>query len=107
MKIILRKPCLLYTSLSLPPDAALELKGQTLTLGEALTRRFEITAATPRFLDYWAMLSEATALRQLQDADRPGERAVFLRTHHIVDIVRRFPVGAVMPQGLVLSLIHI
>ncbi|MCP5386882.1 MAG: assimilatory sulfite reductase (NADPH) flavoprotein subunit [Novosphingobium sp.] len=94
----------LLGALSLPPDAALEIKGQTLTLGEALTRRFEITAATPRFLDYWAMLSEATALRQLQDADRPGERAIFLRTHHIVDIVRRFPVGAVMPQGLVSAL---
>ncbi|TXG81788.1 MAG: assimilatory sulfite reductase (NADPH) flavoprotein subunit [Sphingomonadales bacterium] len=94
----------LLGALSLPHDAAFEHKGQALSLGEALTRRFEITAATPRFLDYWAMLSEAAALRQLQDADRSGERAVFLRTHHIVDIVRRFPVGAVMPQGLVSAL---
>ena len=91
-------------ALSLSPDAAFDLKGQSVTIGEALTHRFEITAATPRFLDYWAMLSEAAALQQLQQEDRSGERAVFLRTHHVVDIVRRFPVGEIMPQGLVSAL---
>ncbi|MBW7947481.1 MAG: sulfite reductase [NADPH] flavoprotein alpha-component, partial [Sphingomonadaceae bacterium] len=35
---------------------------------------------------------------------RAGERAVFLRTHHVVDIVRRFPVAGVMPQGFVSAL---
>lgn len=94
----------LLEALSLSPDATFEHKGQTLSLGEALTHRFEITVSTPRFLDFWAMLSEAAPLKQLQDEDRSGERSVFLRTHHVVDIVRRFPVGGVMPQGFVAAL---
>ena len=94
----------LLEALRLPAETDIELKGQALTLGDALTHRYEITAATPRVLDYWAMLSEASALRQLQQEDRLGERSVFLRTHHIVDIVRRFPVGEVMPQGFVSAL---
>src|SRR3546814_5808204 len=36
----------------------------------------------------------------LQD-DRDGERSVFLRTHHIVDIVRRFPVPGITARGLI------
>src|SRR3546814_6960448 len=79
----------LLEALQLAPEATLEIKGEATTLGEALTSRFEITAATPRFLGYWAQISEAEALRQLQQDDRDGERSVFLRTHHIVDIVDR------------------
>ncbi|MDE8654251.1 assimilatory sulfite reductase (NADPH) flavoprotein subunit [Novosphingobium album (ex Liu et al. 2023)] len=94
----------LLSALDLAPEATFELKGQTSTIGEALAHRFEITAATPRFLDYWALLSEAALLRQLQEEDRAGERSVFLRTHHIVDIVRRFPVQNVMPQGFISAL---
>lgn len=94
----------LLDALAIAPEAEFDLKGQSLSIGDALTTRFEITAATPRFLDYWAMLSDAAALKQLQQEDRAGERSVFLRTHHIVDIVRRFPVAEVMPQGFVSAL---
>src|SRR5690606_9928619 len=58
----------------------------------------------PRFLDYWAMVSDSAQLRQLQQDDRAGERGAFLRTHHVIDIVRKFPVRDVMPQGLVSAL---
>jgi len=94
----------LLDALGLAPDAPFELKGEVATVGEALTHRFEITALVPRFLDYWAMLSDAAALRQLLDEEHAGERAVFLRTHHIIDLVRRFPVKGVMPQGFVSAL---
>jgi sulfite reductase (NADPH) flavoprotein alpha-component len=94
----------LLDALAIAPETEFELKGRTHSIGDALTHRFEITAATPRFLDYWAMLSEAAALKQLQQEDRAGERSVFLRTHHIIDIVRRFPVADVMAQGLVSAL---
>ena len=94
----------LLEALGLPAEAGFDLKGHVLSIGEALTHRFEITAATPRFLDYWAMLSEADTLRQLRQEDRAGERSVFLRTHHVIDIVRRFPVGQVMPQGFISAL---
>lgn len=94
----------LLDALALSPGLGFEHKGQALTLGEALTHRFEITTATLRFLDYWALLSESAMLRQLQEEERAGERAAFLRTHHIVDIVRRFPVAGVQPQGFVSAL---
>lgn len=94
----------LLDALGLAPDAEFELKDHHLTIDDALTNRFEVTAATPRFLDYWALLSDSTVLKQLQDEDRSGERSVFLRTHHIIDIVRRFPVRDVMPQGFVSAL---
>lgn len=94
----------LLDALGLAPDSVFDLKGQTVAIGEALTHRFEITAVVPRFLDYWAMLSDASALKLLLDDEHAGERAAFLRTHHIVDVVRRFPVKDVMPQGFVSAL---
>ncbi|MBX3488697.1 assimilatory sulfite reductase (NADPH) flavoprotein subunit [Parvibaculum sp.] len=94
----------LLQALSLAPDEAVDFKGAHTTLGEALTHRFEITAATPRFLDYWAMLSDSAELKSLQSEDCAGERSVFLHNHHIVDIVRRFPVSDVMSQGLLSAL---
>jgi sulfite reductase (NADPH) flavoprotein alpha-component len=94
----------LLDTLALPFGASVEVKGQAMTIGEALTHRYEITAATPRFLDYWVLLSEADALKQLQQEDRSGERAVFLRTHHILDIIRRFPVAGITPQGFASAL---
>jgi sulfite reductase (NADPH) flavoprotein alpha-component len=94
----------LLEALALAPDAVFELKGSEQTLAEALTHRFEITAATPRFLEYWAVLSQSETLRQLLHEDRAGERSVFLRTHHVTDIVRRFPVADVMPRGFVSAL---
>src|SRR3546814_10996408 len=80
------------------------MKGNHCTLGEALTHRFEITAATPRFLDYWTLVSDVALIKQLHEEDRVGERSVFLRTHHIIDIVRRFPVRDIMPPGFVSAL---
>lgn len=94
----------LLDTLVLSPEFEFELKGQTISLGEALTNRYEITASTPRFLDYWALLSDAAQLRELQQEDRVGERTAFLQMHHVVDIVRRFPVADVMPQGFVSAL---
>lgn len=44
------------------------------------------------------------ALKQLQQDDRSGDRSVFLHTHHILDIVRRFPLTDIMPQGFVSAL---
>lgn len=94
----------LLEALGLAPEADLEIKGNHCTLGDALTHRFEITAATPRFLDYWTLVSDVALLKQLHEEDRVGERSVFLRTHHLIDIVRRFPVRDIMPQGLISAL---
>jgi sulfite reductase (NADPH) flavoprotein alpha-component len=73
-------------------------------LGEALGRAFEIIAATPRFLGHWAGISGADALRALTAADRAAERTAWLREHHIIDIVREFPVSGLAASDFVAGL---
>src|SRR3546814_491429 len=80
------------------------MKGNRCTLGDALIHRVEKKAATPCFLDYWTLVSGVALIKQWHEEDRVGERSVFLRTHHIIDIVRRFPVRDIMPQGFVSAL---
>src|SRR5690606_29109640 len=74
------------------------------TLCEALIQNYEITTATPRFLDHWAGLTSAKELALLLDGDHATERAVFLREHHIIDIVRRFPLRGIDPQRFIAAL---
>lgn len=85
-------------------DATITLNGQPVILGDALLRHFEITLATPRLLDHWAGLSGAAALRQLCQEDRASERTAFLRSHHIIDILRQFPVPGLDPQQFITGL---
>jgi sulfite reductase (NADPH) flavoprotein alpha-component len=85
-------------------EATITLKGQPAKLGDALRHYFEITVATPRFLEHWAALSDASALRELCQEDRAGERVVFLRGHHIVDILRQFPIPGLDPQRFLAGL---
>ena len=77
----------------LSADAPVTIKGNAKTLSEALERDYEITAATPRFLEQWAKLTGSSDLEDLRQEDRAAERSAFLYAHHVVDIVRKFPVG--------------
>jgi sulfite reductase (NADPH) flavoprotein alpha-component len=88
----------LLTTLGLGADAVVIVKNQQLGLREALTQAYEITAATPRFLDMWAQVSEAGELAVLRDPAQSEARAAFLQSHHVIDIVRRFPVAGVDAQ---------
>ena len=81
----------LLAALGFESELPVFLKGETPALGVALRDHFEITTATPRFLDQWTKLTDAAELRRLREPDHAGERAAFLATHHVVDIVRRFP----------------
>jgi sulfite reductase (NADPH) flavoprotein alpha-component len=76
----------------------LSVKGLTTTLGVALTEHLEITAATPRFLDQWAELTGASKLQELRGEHQFQARAAFLRNHHVIDIVREFPVPGIDAQ---------
>ncbi|HYJ82513.1 MAG TPA: sulfite reductase [NADPH] flavoprotein alpha-component, partial [Allosphingosinicella sp.] len=69
----------------------LTVKGETTTLTEALESHFEISITPPRFLDHWAAVTGAAELRRLAGDEGKAERQMWLRNHHIVDIVRRFP----------------
>ncbi len=90
-------------TLGFDPATPLKLKDGQAPLGEALERRYEIAAATPRFLEHWAELTGASALKELL-GERAEERAVFLHEHHIVDLIRRFPVPGLEPQTFVAGL---
>ncbi|UDL90457.1 assimilatory sulfite reductase (NADPH) flavoprotein subunit [Mesorhizobium sp. PAMC28654] len=89
---------MLLSRLSLGGDASLSVKGLTTSLGVALTEQLEITAATPRFLDQWAELTGASKLQELRGEQQFQARAAFLRGHHVIDIVRDFPVPGIDAQ---------
>lgn len=94
----------LLERLALSADAPLMLKQGATNLGEALTGIFEITAATPRFLDCWAEITGAAELHALRAADQVEARAAFLHNHQILDIVTRFPAPGVDPEQFIAGL---
>lgn len=83
----------LLEATGLSADAEVAVKGESQSIAQALASRFEITIASPRFIEQWAKLSQASELQALTGPDRAAERIRFLDAHHVVDIVRRFPVG--------------
>ncbi|HVT50878.1 MAG TPA: assimilatory sulfite reductase (NADPH) flavoprotein subunit [Dongiaceae bacterium] len=90
-------------TLSLSADAPVTLDDSPTSLGEALTGHFDISASTPRFIDRWAELSGASALAALKTGDQ-SQRAAFLRDHHVIDILRQYPVAGVAPQAFLSGL---
>ena len=94
----------LLSVLGLSATSQVSIKGNMIDLQTAIERHFEVTAATPRFLDHWAGLSGSEQLRDLSEDDRKSDRFEFLHNHHIADIVRQYPVSAVDPQEFVASL---
>jgi sulfite reductase (NADPH) flavoprotein alpha-component len=85
-------------------DVEVTVKNSSISLASALTSRFEITTATPRFIEQWAKLSGASELQEMTRVDAAAERVRFLEQHHVVDIVRRFPVGGVDAESLLAGL---
>jgi sulfite reductase (NADPH) flavoprotein alpha-component len=94
----------LLERLELSPDAPVNVKQETMGLGQALTRALEITVATPRFIEQWEQLTGAAELHALRDADRAKTRMAFLRDHHVLDIVERFPAPGITPEQLLAGL---
>ncbi|WP_315918299.1 assimilatory sulfite reductase (NADPH) flavoprotein subunit [Mesorhizobium sp. SP-1A] len=85
----------LIRALGLDAAATVSVKDRTLSFGEALGGTFEITAATPRFLDQWAELSGAGELQALRGEGAAEARRAFLEGNHVIDIVKRFPVPGI------------
>ncbi|MDB5692143.1 MAG: assimilatory sulfite reductase flavoprotein subunit [Alphaproteobacteria bacterium] len=94
----------LLDATGLDGGATVLVKGESVALAEALERRFEIAIASPRFVDSWAKYSGASELERLRGEEAAAERVAFLRDHHIVDIIRRFPVGGVDAGSLLAGL---
>jgi sulfite reductase (NADPH) flavoprotein alpha-component len=95
----------LIEKLKLQADAPVTVKQQTLPLVEALGSAFEITAATPRFLEHWASVTGSSELERLRSPpDEGAARTAFLHNHHILDIVNRFPATGIEPAKLLAGL---
>lgn len=64
---------------------------EKVTLEDALSRRVEITASSPRFVREWF---ELTGTRELGELLADGQQSVlteFLLEHQVIDVLRRFP----------------
>ena len=85
-------------------DAPVTVKGGTLSLAQALEQRFEITVASPRFIEQWAKLAGAAELEALRGDDKAADRLHFLRNNHVIDIVRRFPLPGLDPADFLAGL---
>lgn len=91
-------------SIGFAADASVTVKQKQLSLGEALSSAFEVSAVTPRFIDHWAELSGAAALARLRGPDQAEARSAFMREHHVVDIIRQFPVKGIEADALLRGL---
>lgn len=94
----------LLNELGLAPSSLVDVKGTPVALGEALAARVEITALTPRFIEHWARLSDAGALKHLVQPDRAEERVAYAYGHHILDVIREFPVKGIDAQNFLAGL---
>ena len=94
----------LLDTLTLSAETPVSIKERSTTLGEALGEALEITTATPRFLDHWATASDARELEELRGEQQAEARSAFLRSNHVIDVVRRFPVQGIDPQAFVAGL---
>lgn len=81
----------LVAELGADPLEAIRLGEDVLTLGEALSSRLEITAASTSFLKAWAAHAANPELDKLLEPEQQGALTEFLYDHQIVDVVRRFP----------------
>lgn len=89
----------LLTAVGLSADTPVALGDTTLPLGRALRERFDVTVPSPRFLEMWAEVSGADELARLQGNE--DERRRFLRAHHILDLVSRYPGAAPSAEAFV------
>ncbi|TAN01928.1 MAG: sulfite reductase [NADPH] flavoprotein alpha-component, partial [Rhizobiaceae bacterium] len=94
----------LLKALDLEPGAQVSVKDRQVPLDEALGEAFEITAATPRFLDHWVGLTGASELEALKGEGARETRAAFLEGNHVIDIIRRFPAPGIDAQTFLAGL---
>ncbi len=80
------------------------VKNEPLPLADALAGKFEITIGSPRFIEQWANLTGAKELEDLTAPEAAAARVKFLYEHHIVDIIRCFPVAGVEAESLLAGL---
>ena len=91
----------LLQALGLDADEPVNVRGEEMILGDALTRCCEITTVTPGFLAAWAGRTDSPELNGLLAEDRQAEKAAFMRERWIVDVVSEFPSPDVSAADLI------
>jgi sulfite reductase (NADPH) flavoprotein alpha-component len=85
-------------------DMPVSCKAGQMRLAHALTSEFEIVAATPRFLEAWAAFSGSSELQRLVAPESAAERNAYLHQHHVIDMIRAFPVPGLKAEDFMLGL---
>jgi sulfite reductase (NADPH) flavoprotein alpha-component len=88
----------------LDPAEPIALKSGSTSLGEALETAFEITALTPRFVEHWANLSGAAALREILVPEKRADLTAFMRENHVIDVLRAYPVPGIKAEDFTAGL---
>ena len=77
--------------LGIDPSTEVSVDDETMSFGEALRGRVEITSLSLGFLQSWADFADSGELRALLAEDRRSELGELLDTHQVIDVARRFP----------------
>lgn len=94
----------LLARVGMPGEVPVTLATRTATLAEALESDYEITTATPRFVEAWAEVTGAAELKRLATPAAASDRAALLRTHQVIDLVQRYPAPGVSADLLLKAL---
>ena len=79
------------------PAATVEIKGQSLTIKDALIEKLELTLSYPGFVKAYALATQLPALNAILAV--PAELRTFLADRQIIDIIREHP-GELSAQAL-------
>jgi len=85
-------------------DELVSVDGQPMSVANALLEQVDLAVATPAFLRVWVEASGSSELAALTRDEALTERRLFLRSHHIIDIVRAHPASHVDPEKIVRSM---
>lgn len=74
------------------------------TLADALSRHYEVTTLTPRFVERYAELAQADTLRALARPDCRSDLMAYMAGRQIIDVVAEFPVKGLDGKSFVAML---
>jgi sulfite reductase (NADPH) flavoprotein alpha-component len=94
----------LIEALRLKPEEPVPDGTRDVSLETALARHYEITTVTPRFVERYAELADAVALRTLVQPENRGDLFAYLYGRHIIDVIQEFPAGGFDGKSLVAML---
>lgn len=80
------------------PETAVEDRGKTFSLREALAQLFEITTITRPFIKAYAERSRHAGLAELLSPGKADEFASFARGRELIDVLTDYPIQGLAPE---------